>query len=148
MKKIFAYWFVLIILSTGIISINVQNSNYIHTQLNNLQHQNSIDATSESHSVKTSDNFWWHYDSNQVRSIDFSGNNVIRLIPDTSTFRASRYNQLTLQQLYSTSISLYNLLSNRQVDGYFLFFLCKMLIWSFSLQPLSILNRRCTQQFI
>lgn len=47
MKKIFAYWFVLIILSTGIISINVQNSNDIHTQLNNLQHQNSIDATSE-----------------------------------------------------------------------------------------------------
>jgi len=128
MKKIFAYWFVLIILSTGIISINMQNSTNLQTQLGLLQQQNADNLKSKTHSVKASTNFWLHHDSNQVRSIDFSGNNVIRLIPDTSTFRASRHKQLTLQQLYSTNIILYNLLSNRQVDGYFLFYLCKMLI--------------------
>ena len=128
MKKLFAYWMMLIILFVGIISINMQNSTKLQIQPGLSQQQNAVDLQSDTQGIQASGNFWLHHESNQVRSVDFSGSNVMRLIPDTAALRVVWHKQLTLQQLYSTNITLNKLLSIRQSACYYLFFLCKLLI--------------------
>ena len=128
MKKLFAYWMMLIILFVGIISINMQNSTKLQIQPGLSQQHNAVDLQSDTHGIQASGNFWLHHERNQVRSVDFSGSNVMRLIPDTAALRVVWHKQLTLQQLYSTNITLNKLLSIRQSSGYYLFFLCKLLI--------------------
>ncbi len=128
MKKTLTYWFIMISLLAGIISINVFNNRTNSTELNPSRLQSSAVLKSESYSLRASDYKWLYQESNQVQAVDFAHSNISRLIPDTTNLRTTRHKQLALQQLYSYNILLYSLLSYRQINGYFLFFLCKILI--------------------
>lgn len=64
----------------------------------------------------------------QVKTENKGDTEVVRELMPTNGFRISRLLDLTLNQLLtSNKIYLYHI-SNKQTDGFYLFFLCKMLI--------------------
>ncbi|MDO9154818.1 MAG: hypothetical protein Q7U47_14120 [Paludibacter sp.] len=64
----------------------------------------------------------------EVRIIERIPGGIARFIPDTDLLRIIRSKQLALQKIYSSGKDFINQLSHKESYGFYLFFLCKILI--------------------
>jgi len=64
----------------------------------------------------------------QIKSEDKGDTEIVRELIPTNGYRINRSLDLTLNQLLTSNKTYLYHISNKQTDGFYLFFLCKMLI--------------------
>lgn len=64
----------------------------------------------------------------QIKSEDKGDSEIVRELIPTNVYRINRSLDLTLNQLLTSNKTYLYHISNKQTDGFYLFFLCKMLI--------------------
>jgi len=64
----------------------------------------------------------------QIKNENKGDSEVVKVLIPTNGYRISHSLDLTLNQLLTSNKTYLNQISNKQTDGFYLFFLCKMLI--------------------
>lgn len=128
MKKILIYLILAVTLITGVTRIYLYQSENIFESETQITSNQSEDISNERYFLSQQDLPFTNTGSQEIRIIDWVQSVSGRTLPETNTLRLIRSKQLALQKEYSSEIEFINQLSKKESTGFYLYFLCKILI--------------------
>ncbi len=128
MKRILKYCLLTVSLLIGVTTVNLYKSEIVFNA--------SVPVTAEEkYDLSTANDFF----SQQKLPFEQSGNQELRIfvgtqsiperiLDETNSLRINHFRQLSLQKIYSSGIDFTKQLTQKESFGFYLFFLCKILI--------------------
>jgi len=128
LKRTLKYYFLIVSLLIGVISITLYNSKVVLNAPTPVTVENKYDL-SAANDCFSRQNLPFEQSGNQELRI-FVGSQSIpeRILDETNSFRINHSRQLSLQKIYSSGLDFIKQLTQKESFGFYLFFLCKILI--------------------
>jgi len=128
LKRILKYCLLTVSLLIGVTTINLYKSQIIFNASASVNIEEKYDL-SAANDCFSRQNLPFEQSGNQELRI-FVGSQSIpeRILDETNSFRINHSRQLSLQKIYSSGLDFIKQLTQKESFGFYLFFLCKILI--------------------
>lgn len=128
MKRISKYYILTILLLIGVTSINLYKSEIVLNASSHVETEKKYDLSAANDCFTQKKLPFEQYANQELRIIVGSQSIPERILDETNTLRINHCRQLSLQKIYSSGLDFTKQLSKKESFGFYLFFLCKILI--------------------
>jgi len=128
LKRILKYCLLTVSLLIGVTTINLYNSEIVFNASTHVETEKKYDL-SNANDCFSQQKLPFEQSGNQELRI-FVGSQSIpeRILDETNSLRINHFRQLSMQKIYSSGIDFTKQLTQKESFGFYLFFLCKILI--------------------